>query len=109
MRCMVCISVLYPNTPGKKFDHGYYAKTHMPLVMERLKSLGMLRYEIDRGLAGGAPESAPPFVCVGRLYFNTLAEFQQALGTHGPEIMKDIPNYTDIEFQMQISECEERG
>ena len=101
---MVCISVLYANTPGKKFDHDYYAKKHMPMVMDRLKSSGMIRYEIDRGLAGGAPGSEPPFVCVGRLYFNTLEEFQQALGTQGPEILKDIPNYTDIEFQMQISQ-----
>jgi len=101
---MVCISVLYANTPGKRFDHDYYAKQHMPMVMDRLKNSGMIRYEIDRGLAGGAPGSEAPFVCIGRLYFNTLEEFQQALGTAGPEILKDIPNYTDIEFQMQISQ-----
>jgi len=104
MRCMVCISVLYPNDPGKKFDHDYYAKKQMPLVMDLLKSSGMIRYEIDRGLAGRAPGSPPPFVCVGRLYFNTLEEFEQALGTNGPEILKDVPNYTDVEFQMQISQ-----
>lgn len=101
---MVCISVLYPHTPGRKFDHHYYAQKHMPMVLDRLKSSGMTRYEIDRGLAGGAPGSAPPFVCIGRLYFDSLAQFQQALGTHGPEIIQDVPNYTDIEFQMQISE-----
>ncbi|MGC9945772.1 MAG: EthD family reductase [Bryobacteraceae bacterium] len=101
---MVCISVFYAHAPGKNFDHDYYAKKHMPMVMDRLKGSGMLRYEIDRGLAGGAPGSAPPFVCIGRLYFSALEEFQQALGTHGPEIMRDIPNYTDIEFQMQISQ-----
>lgn len=101
---MVCISVLYANTPGKKFDHDYYAKKHMPMVMDRLKSSGMIRYEIDRGLSGGVPGSAPPFVCIGRLYFNTLEEFQRALGAEGPEILKDVPNYTDIQFQMQISQ-----
>ena len=69
---MVCISVLYPNTPGKKFDHDYYAQTHMRLVMDRLKSYGLIRYEIDRGLAGGAPGSPAPFIGTGRLYFNTL-------------------------------------
>ncbi len=101
---MVCISVLYPNTPGKKFDHDYYAQTHMPLVMDRLKSSGLLRYEIDTGLAGGAPGSPAPFTCVGRLYFNTLEEFQTSLGTHGAEILADVPNYTDIELQIQVSQ-----
>jgi len=101
---MVCISVFYPNAPGKKFNHDYYAKTHMPLVMDRLKNFGLIRYEIDRGMAGGAPGSSAPFTCAGRLYFNTVEEFQKALGTHGPEILSDIPNYTDIEFQIQISQ-----
>jgi uncharacterized protein (TIGR02118 family) len=101
---MVCISVLYANASGKKFDHDYYANKHMPMVMDRLKNYGMIRYEIDRGLAGGAPGSEAPFVCIGRLYFSALEEFQQALGTHGPEILKDVPNYTDIQYQMQISQ-----
>ncbi len=101
---MICISVLYPNAPGKKFDHSYYAQTHMPLVMDRLKSSGLIRYEVDTGLAGGAPGSPPPFACVGRLYFNTIEEFQSALATHGDEILRDVPNYTDIELQIQVSQ-----
>ncbi len=102
---MLCVSVLYPNQPGKKFDHDYYAARHMPMVQERLQSFGMQRYEIDRGLAGGAPGTPAPFVCIGRLYFDSLANFQRALITEGPAIMADIPNYTDVEFQMQVSEA----
>jgi uncharacterized protein (TIGR02118 family) len=101
---MVCISVLYPNVPGKKFDHDYYARHHMPLVMGRLKSSGLIRYEIDQGLAGGMPGTPAPFTCVGRLYFNAVEEFQKAMGAHGPEIMGDVKNYTDIELQIQISQ-----
>ena len=37
---MVRISVLYPHESGKKFDHDYYAKKHMPLVHKRLSPLG---------------------------------------------------------------------
>jgi len=101
---MVCVSVFYPNDPGKKFDHDYYAASHMPMVLDRLKSNGMTRYEIDRGVGGGAPGAPAPFVCVGRLYFNTLDGFQESLSAHGPDIMADIPNYTDISFQLQVSE-----
>ncbi|HXP86899.1 MAG TPA: EthD family reductase [Bryobacteraceae bacterium] len=106
---MICVSVCYPNAAGKKFDHDYYAQKHMPLVMDRYKSFGMIRYEIDTGLAGGAPGSgAPaPFVCIGRLYFNSMEELQKASAAHGAEIFADVPNYTDIELrdvQIQISQ-----
>jgi uncharacterized protein (TIGR02118 family) len=101
---MVCVSVLYPQAPGKKFDHEYYAQNHMPLVMDRWKSSGLIRYEIERGLAGGAPGSPAPFICIGRLYFNTVDEFQKGMAAHGAEILGDVPNYTDIELQIQVSQ-----
>jgi uncharacterized protein (TIGR02118 family) len=101
---MVCISVFYPASPGKNFDHDYYAQSHMPMVMDRCKSQGIIRYEIDKGLAGGAPGSSAPFIAVGRLYFNTVEEFQGAIGAHGSEILGDVPNYTDIEPQIQVSQ-----
>ena len=40
---MVRISVLYPNEPGKKFDHDYYINKHMKLVRARLTAFGVLR------------------------------------------------------------------
>jgi uncharacterized protein (TIGR02118 family) len=101
---MVCVSVFYPNASGKKFDHDYYARQHMPLVMDRLKSHGLIRYEIDTGLAGGAPGSPALFACTGRLYFDTVEQYQEALSTHGVEILADVSNYTDIELQIQISQ-----
>lgn len=101
---MVRISVLYPNEAGKKFDHNYYAQTHMPLVHRRLSGLGLLRYEVDRGVGGSTPESRAPFVSVGHLYFNSVEEFREAMGKHGAELMGDVPNYTDILPQMQISQ-----
>ncbi|HEX6002024.1 MAG TPA: EthD family reductase [Hyphomicrobiaceae bacterium] len=101
---MVRVTVLYPNEPGKRFDHGYYANKHLPMVMERLKSSGMLRYEVDKGLAGGGPGAPAPFVAACHLYFNAVADFQNGIGAHSTEIMGDIPNYTDISPQIQISE-----
>jgi uncharacterized protein (TIGR02118 family) len=101
---MICVSVLYANAAGKRFDHDYYAQKHMPMVLDRLKDLGMTRYEIDRGLGGGAPGSTPPYLCIGRLYFETIAGFEQGLTEHGSELMADIPNYTDAEVVMQVSE-----
>jgi len=101
---MIRVSVHYPSKPGVKFDHAYYAQKHMPLVRQRLGSLGLVRAEIDRGLAGGAPGSAAPFACIGYLYFNSLEEFQKAMKAHGAELMGDVPNFTTVRPEVQISE-----
>jgi len=101
---MIRVTVLYPNESGKKFDIGYYTSKHMKLVTERLKSFGVVRTEVDKGVAGGAPGSQAPYICIGHVYVNSLAEFQRGMGVHGKEIMSDIPNYTDIQPTMQISE-----
>ena len=101
---MRCVSVLYPNGSDTHFDHSYYLSAHMPLVMERLHSFGLLRYEVDRGLGGGAPDSPAAFAAVGRLYFQTIDEFQTGMTAHGAEILGDIPNYTNIQPQIQVSE-----
>jgi uncharacterized protein (TIGR02118 family) len=101
---MICVSALYTYAEGKRFDYDYYAQKHMPMVLDRLKDVGMSRYEIDRGLGGGAPGSPPAYLCIGRLYFDSVAGFEQGLAKHGPELMADIPNYTDAEFVLQVSE-----
>jgi uncharacterized protein (TIGR02118 family) len=101
---MIRVTVLYPNESGKKFDEAYYKNRHMKLVTDRLKSFGLVRTEVDHGLAGGAPGSPAPYVCIGHVYFNSLADFQKGMGAHGQEILADIPNYTNIQPTMQISE-----
>jgi uncharacterized protein (TIGR02118 family) len=101
---MIRVTVLYPNEPGKRFDHDYYVQKHMPLVRERLGSFGLVRTEVDRGLAGGDPGSPAPYIALGHVYFNRLEDFQKGMGTHGREIMADVPKYTDIEPQIQINE-----
>lgn len=101
---MIRISVLYPSGQGKKFDVDYYVNKHMKLVRERLGSFGLVRTEVDRGVAGGAPGAPAPYVAVGHVYFNSAADFQKGMGEHGKEIMADIPNYTNIQPQIQISE-----
>ncbi len=101
---MIRVTVLYPATEGKKFDHSYYKNKHMTLVSERLKTFGLIRTEVDKGVAGGAPGSAAPYVAVGHVYFNSLDQFQKGMAKHGKEIMADIPNYTDIPPQIQVSE-----
>ena len=101
---MIRVSVMYPSGECKKFDVDYYANKHMTLVKDRIGGLGLVRLEVDKGLAGGAPNAPAPFACIGHLYWNSLGDFQKAMGTHGKELMADIPNFTNIQPQIQISE-----
>lgn len=100
---MIKVSVFYPNGSGKKFDMDYYIHKHIPLV---LKAMGdsIKFYSIDKGLAGGTPASAATFTSIGNLYFESIESFQQAFGPQAGKIMGDIPNFTNIEPVVQISE-----
>jgi uncharacterized protein (TIGR02118 family) len=51
-----------------------------------------------------APGQPAPFLAACHLYFNAPADFQNGMQAHGTEILGDIPNYTDISPQVQISE-----
>jgi len=101
---MVRISVMYPRGEGKTFDHAYYVDKHMALVRERWGGMGLVRTEVDRGVAGGTPDAPAPYIAVGRVYFNSLLEAQRASTAHGQELFADVPNFTNIQPQVQISE-----
>ena len=100
---IIKFSVYYPTEGGSKFDHDYYRTSHMPLIQERLGD-ACLRYEIEKGLAGREPGSAPEFVAACHIYSPSLGTFREAFGPHRAEIVADVANYTDIAPIVQISE-----
>lgn len=101
---MIRVSVLYPDTPGARFDHDYYANSHLPMVRDRLSPMGLVDTGIDKGLGTAAPGAPAPFVSIGWMTFNTAEEVHAAFAEHAGPIMADVPNYTDIEPHIQISE-----
>lgn len=101
---MIRLSVMYPNTPDARFDHEYYANHHMKMVTEKMTPMGMTKCEIDKGISGGIPGSPPPYVAVMYMLFGSLEELQKAMATHDSDMKADVPNYTNIEPQIQISE-----
>jgi len=100
---MIKVTILYPGGEGKKFDMDYYTKKHFTLL-KTLFGDALKATAIDKGIAGGAPGAPVPFVAVGYLYFDTLADFQNGMKTNGAKIRADVPNYTDIQPVIQISE-----
>jgi uncharacterized protein (TIGR02118 family) len=100
---MTKVTILYPNAEGKTFDMDYYADKHMPMVAELLGDALKL-YEIDKGLAGRTPDESIPYLAIGYLYFDSLESYQNAFGPHAAQITGDIPNYTNIQPVVQVSE-----
>lgn len=100
---MIKVSVMYPNTPGAKFNHDYYRDQHMPMVKAKLGA-ALKSYTVDKGLAGGAPGAPATYVAMCHLFCDSVETFQAGFGPHAKDIMADVPNYTDIAPVMQISE-----
>jgi len=100
---MIKVSVMYPNTPGVRFDHDYYRDKHMPMVKTRMGE-HCKSYTVDKGLAGAAPGTAPTYVGMCHIYCESVESFQSGFGPNAQEIMADIQNYTDLSPVIQISE-----
>jgi len=100
---MVKVSVMYPNGADTKFDMAYYLERHMPMVKTKLGA-ACKKAEVEQGLGGGQPGVAAPFVAVCHLHFDSVDAFQAAFGPHADSIMSDIPNYTNAQPTVQVSE-----
>jgi uncharacterized protein (TIGR02118 family) len=100
---MIKVSVFYPYEEGKKFNMEYYCNNHIPMVLGKLGD-ACKGGAVEQGLGGGQPGSPPIYMAMGHLLFESIEAFQTAFGPHAKEIMGDIPNYTDVEPLIQISE-----
>jgi uncharacterized protein (TIGR02118 family) len=86
-----------------KFDMAYYCNTHIPTV-RRLLGSALKGVIVEQGIAGSEPSSPAPFVAMGHLSFDSLEAFQTAFAPHAQTLLGDIPNYTDVQPIIQISE-----
>lgn len=100
---MIKVSVMYPNGEGKTFDMDYYLNKHIPMVKELLGD-SLKDASVEKGLGSAAPGSAAPFAGIGTMYFNTVEDFGKAFGPNANQIMGDLPNFTNIAPDVQISE-----
>ena len=100
---MIKVSVLYPNNATSKFDMAYYLGKQIPMVQQKLGS-ALRGASVEQGLGGMQPGSAPAYLAMGHLLFDSVEAFQQAFGPHQQAIVGDIPNYTNTQPTIQVSE-----
>ena len=102
---MIKMAIFYPNGEGKRFDMDYYATKHMPMAAT-LFGNDLKAMSIDKGIASGVPDVPVPYLAIGYFYFETMDVFQKAIGPHSEKLKADVPNYTNIQPLIQISEVQ---
>jgi uncharacterized protein (TIGR02118 family) len=100
---MINVSVFYPNEEGKKFDMEYYVTKHIPMVQQKLGD-ALKGTVVEQGLVGSTPGSPAAYIAIAHLSFDSVAAFQSAFGPHAKSFMADLPNYSNIQPMVQISE-----
>jgi uncharacterized protein (TIGR02118 family) len=100
---VIRVSIFYPNRPGSHFDAGYYINTHVPLA-ERLLGPALRGISVEIGVGGSAPGEPAPYAALCHFTCESIEAFTSAFLPNAAELESDIPNYTDIEPVIQISE-----
>jgi uncharacterized protein (TIGR02118 family) len=100
---MIKVSVMYPNASDARFDMTYYLDRHMPMVRD-LMGGALKGMNVEQGLAGGQPGAPAPYVALAHLLFESVDTFEAAFAQHSGAIMADIPNYTNTQPTVQISQ-----
>ena len=102
---MIKISFFYPLRPGMKFDMDYYVNRHIPMAIECLGAHSSFRgVSVERGVEPNLPGVIIPYVTLCHFYFDSLEDFLSASAPHVDKLQNDIPNYSEIPPQIQMSE-----
>lgn len=103
---MIRVTVLYPTGSGGRFDVAYYVGTHMPMA-RRLLGSAIKEISVEIGVGGGLPGAPAPFAAIAGFTCESAEAFTSAFLPVADQLRGDIPNYTDIEPVIQVSEIRE--
>lgn len=99
---MITVSILYPNTSESTFNLDYYMNNHVPMVERLLKPMGLQDVVVEQSVGTPMPGVPAPFSIVARLDFNNVEEMEMGMGHHGEALMRDIPNFSNVQPIVQI-------
>jgi uncharacterized protein (TIGR02118 family) len=94
---------MYPNSSDLKFNKEYYKNEHSQLLIELLGD-SIIASDINVGISGGSPEESAPYVVIANLVFESMESFEQSFGANAEKLLADLPNFTNVQPQVQISE-----
>jgi len=99
---MMVLTVLYPATPGARFDWDYYNDAHIPLLRSAFTVTGMTDVQALQG--NSTPDGGlAPYVAIANLTFADADAVQASLtGPRAAEVFGDLANFTDIRPVTQL-------
>ena len=103
---MIKVSIMYPNDKGSTFDMSYYCRRHIPMVRQKLGA-ALKGVSVEQGIAGEEPGSPAPYLALCHLLFDSVEAFQTSFVPHVQQFEADIPNYTNTQPTIQISEVKQ--
>jgi uncharacterized protein (TIGR02118 family) len=71
-------------------------------MMRRLIGEALKGFSIDRAVTG--PDLPAPYAVIANLLFESVETMRAALAEHGAALTSDIPNYTNVQPVIQVSE-----
>jgi uncharacterized protein (TIGR02118 family) len=90
-----CLTILYPNSEGVRWDVDYYRTGHMPLIMRLYGEKAIKRFELrkgDQNMAGAKPD----FIGSVNIYIADQAAFDAAGKEHGKTLVEDVPHFSSV-------------
>ena len=100
---MIKLTVMYPNSEDLKFDKEYYTTQHSQLLSDLLGD-AVIASDINMGISGASSEQSAPYIVIANLTFESQETFQNSFGANAENILADLPNFTNVQPQVQISE-----
>jgi uncharacterized protein (TIGR02118 family) len=90
-----CLTILYPNGAGVKWDVDYYRTGHMPMIMKLYGEKAIKRFELrkgDKNMAGAAPD----YIGTVNIYIADQKAFEEAGKKHGQTLRDDVPHFSSV-------------
>ncbi|BBO92503.1 EthD family reductase [Desulfosarcina ovata] len=76
---------------------------HVSMAQGKLGD-ALKKADVDQGLSGAEPGSQAVYLAMCHLYFDSVEDFQNSFGPNTEEFLADIPNFTNTQPIIQISE-----
>ena len=98
------LTAIYPKDEGSTFNMRYYESSHGPLVQELFQPVSI---QVNEGVSGAEEGSEPTYWVITMITFESIEDLQNAVATHGDEVIGDIQNFTDVAVELQINRASE--
>jgi uncharacterized protein (TIGR02118 family) len=99
---MIRVIGFYRWLDGANFDHDYYNSEHMRLTKNALTPHGLIRLESDRYISPKPPVTGE-IIAASNAYFPSVEIAQAAMAAVGAVLMADVPRYTNLKPEIQLS------